>query len=156
MGCGCFISKGLEHFKGLVFNDSAINVPVKKAPRLCHCCKHCLLPRSAHVLESWALAWLQIIQNSGSQMLLFSVKTLSVLDCHWQNSRGKNNERERESSKYKRAHVRSLTGSVPSKIAKGLQRVSAPCTRACKNQTHVTWLTASPLGHKFILKINLP
>ena len=33
-----------------------------------------------------------------------------------------------------------MTGSVPRKMAKGLQRVSAPCSQACWNCTYVTRL----------------
>ena len=38
--------------------------------------------RPAHVAESWPRAGLQVLQNSGSQMFMLRVKTLSVRDRH--------------------------------------------------------------------------
>ena len=43
--------------------------------------------RPADVAESWPRARLQVLPNSGSQMFMLRVKTLSVRDRHWRNPR---------------------------------------------------------------------
>ena len=50
----------------------------------------------------------QVLKNSGSQMFMLRVKILSVLDCHWRNSRGTWKELRKHSS-----NVSPQTGSVP-------------------------------------------
>ena len=92
----------------------------------------------AHAAESGPRARLQVLQNSGSRMFMFRVKTLSARDRHWRNPRKKN---YRERSNIKSACVSALTGSVPRKTATGLQRVSAPCG----NRTQVARLSATHL-----------
>ena len=44
---------------------------------------------ASHVVESWPLALLQVLQNSGSRMFMLRVKTLSARDCQRRNLRKK-------------------------------------------------------------------
>ena len=48
---------------------------------------HCPWARPAHVAESGRWTRLQVLQNSGSQMWMVRVKTLSARDRHWQNAK---------------------------------------------------------------------
>ena len=70
------------------------------------------------------LAWLQVLQNSGSWMFRLRVKTLSARDRRWQNPRKQN---YREHSNIKARNFSPLTFSVPRKTAGEQQRVPAPC-----------------------------
>ena len=86
----------------------------------------------------------QVLQNSGSRMFMFRVKTLSVRDRHWRNPRKR---KYRECSNIKSARVSALTGSVaesvPRKTAKGWRKDSAP-------RGYWTWaprLTSTHLNH---------
>ena len=98
----------------------------------------CQASTSGQVL---ALARVQVLQNSGSLMVVLRFTTLSALDCHWhwRNPRKKNRAQE-----YKSACVSALAGSVLRKMAKGQQWVSAPWG----NQTQVAWLAATHLTTK--------
>ena len=69
-----------------------------------------------------ALAQVQVLQNSGSRMVVLRFTTLSARDGHWQNPRKKN---YRESSNIKSAVVSALMGFVPCKIAMARQSISA-------------------------------
>ena len=69
-----------------------------------------------------ARALVQVLQNSGSQVVVLRFTTLSAQDRHWRNPRKIN---YRECSNIKRARVSALTGSVPRKMAEALQSVSA-------------------------------
>ena len=64
------------------------------ALRLYNYSNHYPCSRPAHVTESWPLAQLQVLQNSGSWMFMSRVKTFSVCDPHWSNSRRRKNYRE--------------------------------------------------------------
>ena len=57
------------------------------SPSKYNCCNNSQYARPAHVTESWAVARLQVLPNSGSWMFTLKVKTLSEGDRHWQNSR---------------------------------------------------------------------
>ena len=87
-----------------------------------------------------ARALVQVLQNSGSRMVVLRFTTLSARDRHWRNPR---EFFFRECSNIKSARVGALTGSVPRKMAEALQRVSA----LIRNQTHVDWLSATSLNH---------
>ena len=65
-----------------------------------------------------ARARVQVLQNSGSQMVVLRFTTLSAWDSHLQNARKKN---YRELSNIKSTLVSALTGSVPRKIAEAWQ-----------------------------------
>ena len=75
----------------------------------------------------WQWALLQVLQNSWSRIFMLWVKTLSARDHHWRNPRKKHFRAWecRLHSKIKSARVSALTGSAPSKMAEGWQRVSA-------------------------------
>ena len=64
--------------------------------------------------ESWPLARLQVLNNSG-RMFMFRVKTLSARDCKFATD-------EIQDNKFNGDSLESAA-----KMAKGLQRVSAPC-----------------------------
>ena len=85
-----------------------------------------------------ARALVQVLQNSGSRMVVLRFTTLSARDRHWRNPRKKN---YRERSNIKSARVSALTGSVPRKMAEAQQRVSA----LFRIRTHVARLTATSL-----------
>ena len=93
--------------------------------------------RPAHVAESGPLAWLQVLQNSGSRMFMLSVKTLSARDRHWLNPR-KRNYRERGNIK---AHVSVHWRAQCHAKWQGWQRVSAASENqiqaARRNATHL-------------------
>ena len=72
-----------------------------------------------HIRRVLARARVQVLQNSGSRMVVLRFTTLSALDRHWQIS----------------THVSALTGSVPSKMAQGLQGFS---THQESNQSRPT------------------
>ena len=84
-----------------------------------------------------ARAQVQVLQNSGSLMVVSRFTTWSVRDCHWRNPKKKKNYRER--SNIKSASVSGLTGSVPRKMADVQQKDSA----LTRNWTQVNWLTAT-------------
>ena len=65
-----------------------------------------------------ALARVQVLQNSGSQMVVLRFTTMSSRDRHWRNPRKTN---YRECSNIKSARVSALTGSMPRKMAEALQ-----------------------------------
>ena len=67
-----------------------------------------------------ARARVQVLQNSGSRMVVLRFTTLSARDRHWRNPRKKN---YRERSNIKSARVSALTGSVPRKMAEARQIV---------------------------------
>ena len=74
------------------------------------------------------------------RMVVLRFTTLPARDRHWRNPRKKN---YKERSNIKSAHVSALTSSVPRKMAKALQRVSA----LIRNRTQVAKLTATHLNH---------
>ena len=89
----------------------------------------------------------EVLQNSRSLMYMLRVKTLTVLDHHWQNKGKKILWRAQQ---YKSTCVCPLTGpeaqlrhSGPYKMTKGKQRFSAPYW----NRTYVAWLTVAPLWY---------
>ena len=95
--------------------------------------------RPAHVAESGPRARLHVLQNSGSQVLMWSVKILSARDRHWQNPRKK----LWRAQQYKSARIGALTGSVIRRMAKGLQKVSS----SWGNRTQVAILIVDRLNH---------
>ena len=86
----------------------------------------CQASTSGQVL---ARARVQVLQNSGSRMVVLRFTTLSARDRHWRNPRKKN---YRERSNIKSVRVSALTGSVPRKMAERRQKVSAPCGNRTK------------------------
>ena len=102
---------------------------------------HCLCPRPA-----------QVAPQQCKQDVVLRIKTLSMLDSHWWNLRGKNNRENcwdyfnQRAQQYKSGHVSALMGPMLLKMAKERQRVSTPCW----NWTHVTWLTANCLIKQLI------
>ena len=63
-----------------------------KLHRGSHCYNHCPLARPEYMAESKLLALLQVLQNSGSRMIMLKIKTLALLavrDSHSRNSREK-------------------------------------------------------------------
>ena len=80
--------------------------------------------------ESGPLALLQVLPNSGSQISILRLQKKKISHRLWV-------------QQYKSAHVSALTGSVPRKMAEGLQRVSAQSW----NRTHVAQLTVTCLNH---------
>ena len=99
----------------------------------------------------WTLARLQVLQNSGSRIFMLRVKNLSARDRHWRNPRKTKSQRAQQ---YKSARVSVLMGSVPRKMAKGLQGVSSPGS-PWGNRTQVARLTASRLNHWAICSYQL-
>ena len=100
-----------------------------KASMLYSSYNHCPCARAAHVGESWLRTCLLMLQNSRSLMFILRVKNLY---CQLNITTGKIQDRKikentlqykRATQQYKRACV---SPSVPHKIAKWLQRVSAP------------------------------
>ena len=78
-----------------------------------------------------ARARVQVLQNSGSRMVVLRFTTLSARDRHWRNPRKKN---YREHSNIKSARVSALTGSMPRKMADARQSGSA----LIRNRTHMS------------------
>ena len=79
------------------------------------------------------LARLNELQDSGSWMFMIRFKCLSLQDHRWQVS----SKNLIESSAKWKLVCQSTAGSVPLKMAKWLQRVSAPC-----------WISSGPcVGH---------
>ena len=73
----------------------------------------------------------QVLQNRGSWMFMLRFKTLAERYCHWRVLRITEKENIIESATIylnlvASAFVSPLTGSLPHKMAKQLQRVSAP------------------------------
>ena len=87
-----------------------------------------------------ALAWVQVLKNSASQMAMLRFTTLSARDCHWQNPRKKN---YRECSNIKSTRVSALTGSLRLKMAEARQSIST----VNRNWTHVACFSATSLNH---------
>ena len=58
--------------------------------RLYNSYNRCPCTRPAHVALSEPLARHQVLQNSGSLILMLRVKTLSAWDCHWRKLRERN------------------------------------------------------------------
>ena len=102
--------------------------------------------RPADVAESWPRARLQVLPNSGSQMFMLRVKTLSVRDRHWRNPRRRKNYYYKERSNMKSARVSTLTGSVPLNMAAARQKDSA----SSWSRTHVSRLSTTSLNHSTI------
>ena len=101
-----------------------------------------------------AWAWVQVLQSSGSLMIMLRFTTLSAWDRHWLSSRKKKLQRAHCDSNIKSACVSALMGSVPRKMAEVLQRVSA----LIRNRNHVAWLfrltsNTKPLVHIKLLSI---
>ena len=80
----------------------------------------------------------QVLQNSGSQIVVLRFTTLSAQDSHRRNPQKKNH---RKHSNIKSECVSVLTGSVPHKMAEVLLMFSA----LFRNRTHVPWLSATSL-----------
>ena len=83
-------------------------------------------------------------QWQGSQMFMSRIKTLSESEkeCYWRYSKTIIvSALTLWVQQYKSARVSVLSGSVPCKMAKGRQRVSA----LCRNWTHVARLTTTDL-----------
>ena len=72
-----------------IFEKSGINEATDLAISQLQCSTIALT--SAHVpgQHMWALARVQVLQNRGSQMIVFRFTTLSVRDCCWRNSKKK-------------------------------------------------------------------
>ena len=85
--------------------------------------------------------WLQMLQNSGSRMLMFRLKP-----CNREMATDEIQEWKKllRAQQCKSARVNALTGSVPRKKAEGRQRVWA----LYRNQTHVSRLTVTRLKHQ--------
>ena len=90
-----------------------------------------------------ALAWVQVLQNSASLMVLLRFTTLPARDHSWRNPRKK---KYRERSNKKSACVSAPTGLVPRKMAEAWQSVSA----LFRNQTHDARLSATHLNQQAI------
>ena len=90
--------------------------------------------------ESWPLALLQVLQNSGSQMFIFSpcqreIATDKIQERTWKNYRERSNIK----------NARQCT-DVPRKMAVALQKDSV----SNGNRTHVSRLSTTSLNHSAI------
>ena len=82
-----------------------------------------------------ARARVQVLENSGSRMVMLRFTTLSLEHCQREIATDEIQEKRnyREHSNIKSAHVSALTGSVPRKMAEAWQRISA----LIRNRTHI-------------------
>ena len=127
---------GLCFFMFRQFKDKRwVSLLRPHAPRRNDCYNHFLCARPALVAESWSRARLQ---SSKTVKVWCWCKELKPCQCEI--AAGKIQEEEKI---YNAQQYKITAGCMPGKIAKGLQRVLAPC----RNRTNVTQLTTTHRNH---------